>query len=224
MFSDSTTTNVRSIRANALRWSTQTLALALVVGAVLFASGIASPVHARMSWLGLLPLLIAVRLMRPVWAGTGGAIWGFSVWCFATTLFSADVPFTWSACLRFVGIGGGFGLIGAATTQRFGFHPFLLSAAWLVLDLALHADAGTLESGGLSYYLSRVLGTACLGSILIFCNAALVWAVLKLAKCADGVYAWLRRPRVARVNAFCESVVEQQVTGFWGYPRAPPAA
>ena len=140
------------------------LASAQLLGAMLFAAGLASPVYARMSWLGVLPLLIAVRLAEPPTASNKasrglqsarrlalqnfnlseplkaailGILWGLGVFAFSLLVLPATAGLPASGALRLVALGAGFCLLGSAVTRRAGFHPFLLAAAWLAVETLL---------------------------------------------------------------------------------------
>lgn len=191
----------------------------LVAGACLFASGLNSAVHARVSWLGLLPLLILVRCAPPLWAAVGGGLWGLCVWFFAARGWSTGIPST--AYLGFAAIGCGFGLVGAVATRRFGFHPFLLSAAWLLLEFAIRPPPGDVENGGLSSLVVRALGATCLGSILVFCNGVLVWVLCALLRRLHAA-RWARTPAVYSTIGTNTVHIPDLLVAFRGYPRGPP--
>ncbi len=163
------------------------LVLALIVGAYLAASGLASPVYARLSWLGVLPLLIAVRNCRPIHAGLCGAVWGSCYWLTAGLLLPISIELTTRATIQHVGSLAAFALLGALTTRKFGFHPLLLSATWVLLDLAFydHSESGlsfnASTSSALEYFLAHAMGTVFLSATLVFCNAALLHAVCRLS-------------------------------------------
>jgi hypothetical protein len=169
-----------------------------------------------------LPLLILVRCAPPLWAAVGGGFWGLSVWFFAAFLASSNVPSVADACLRFAGIGVGFGLLGAAATRRFGFHPFLLSAAWLLLELALHpVPSISMDSSELSYFLGRVVGAACLGAIPVFCNALLLWLWETVARPSPNrIVPRGVRPDDADGRSSCH--VPAAKWAAWANCRAPP--
>ena len=226
MFAGRHTARARDAHRKSAWWEISALTLSLAGGACLFASGMASPVHARISWLGLLPLLIMVRLSRPCWAAAGGAFWGLLVWLFGAALLSDDVPMTAAAVARLAGVGGGFGLLGAAATQRFGFHPFLLSAAWLVVELVVQppdrCSGRAVVLDGSSGFVVRTLGAAYLGALVVLGNALLLWLAWAVVG-FPGVR--LRRPGGGPPLARCAVPNSLALTTrriVRAYPRAPP--
>lgn len=210
-------------------WRAAALVFALIVGAYVAASGMASPVYARLSWLGVLPLLIAVRSAPPILAGLCGTIWGLCYWLFAGAVLPTTVPLTATACLQLTGGASAFALLGALITRRYGFHPFLLSATWLLLDVVVcvgghSVDMSTTVGDETSYshFLARALGTACLGAALVLINAILLLAVCKLAHCDDAPrkWAWVTLVKVGGIRALSSSPAYHPVV--YGPPRAPP--
>lgn len=199
------------------------LTLLLAAGACLFAGGLGQPVYTRVSWLGLLPLLILVRCSGLFSAAAGGAFWGLCVYFLGMLTQKPAACADLLACLRLSGTGAAFGMLGSAATRRFGFHPFLLSAAWLAIELIVRpTDSVDIQAGGFSYFFGRVLGAACLGGVLVFCNGLLVWLVCALAARMSPPSRWARSGGVQTARSGPLFTIPNLHLEFTSYPRAPP--
>ncbi len=75
-----------------------TLALSLVASALLAALSLASPEHAWLRWSafgGLLPLFVAIRVLRPGRASLAGALCGLALFVFSVAVFNTGVSDGW---------------------------------------------------------------------------------------------------------------------------------
>ena len=207
------------------------LAASLPVSAYLAANAVASPQHALLGFLTLLPLFAAIQTLTPFGAMLCGALWGASVFIFgayglgAPMLFSPTaVGFISLTALPAIYAGGG-----AWLTRRIGFSPFVLGVGWMSVELALarlglHSGllAGTQGDTALMDYIGRALGYVLVAFLVAYVNAALVGVLGRVR---------LTVPRFVptRSSAAGSSCLISQILGCLSlfalqpsHPRAPP--
>lgn len=128
---------------NAIQSRSQTRLLSL--GLVLFCSVgggwlRTSLVHAdygTISWLALVPLLLAVMNLRIGAAAICGAAWGLTA-LLADTLGAREVlNHSTFAALSLTLVPAAYGALGAWATRRRGFDPLFLALAWAGVELCL---------------------------------------------------------------------------------------
>ena len=206
------------------------LTIALVGGAYLTATAVGSPTHAWMGWLSLLPLFVAIRVLRPLRASACGALWGGCLFAFCVASGRTAVSANLASLALLTAIPAIYTLLGAGLTRWMGFSPFVLGVGWMGVELALaplglHSGllAGTQDHTALMNYIGRALGYVLVAFLVAYVNAALV-AVLARVR--------LRLPRPFRITTSGNGVLflRSQIIGCLSlvslqpsHPRAPPA-
>ena len=166
------------------------LALSLIGSAVLVALSIASPDHAWLRWSafgGLLPLFVAIRVLRPGRAMLCGALWGLSLYIFCVAVFNTGVSDALSSFALLIAIPAIYAYLAAKLTCWIGFSPFVLGVSWIGVELALeplglHTGllAGTQADGTLIHWLGGALGYVLVAFVVALINAALVSALARV--------------------------------------------
>ena len=205
------------------------LTIALVGSAYLTATAVGSPTHAWMGWLSLLPLFVAIRVLRPLRASVCGALWGGCLFAFCVAAGRTTVSANLASFTLLTAIPALYTLLGAGLTRWIGFSPFVLGVGWMGVELALaplglHSGllAGTQDQTALMDYIGRALGYVLVGFLVAYVNAALV-AVLGHVR--------LSVPRFVPTTASpdCGRSLISQILGCLSlfalqpsHPRAPP--
>ncbi len=206
------------------------IAPALVLSAYVLAAALATP---KLPWLGLLailPVLWSVRVLTPVWACIGGAVWGVSLLGFAQLFDSFNFEITLTNIALVAGAPALYAFLGSVMTRRIGFSPFLLSYGWILVELAIRPLAfrhgllaGTQENSLLLSLLGRGLGYVSIALVLAFASAWLVEIIVRVrngqyavtfSHCIDKSVALIVL-RTDRLFARCVPAISR--------PRAPPA-
>jgi hypothetical protein len=139
--------------------------------------------YAWATWIGLLPLLVAIRLFTPRWAGLAGGLWGLSVLVFVQLLPGAEAPLPLnpSKTLMFSAIPAIYSGLGCFLTQRLGFRTLLLALGWIWVELGLKLSGlhdGLLSPGSHNQAITRliggVLGYGFVGFFIVFAGVFLL--------------------------------------------------
>jgi len=205
------------------------LTVALVGSAYLTATAVGSPSHAWMGWLSLLPLFVAVRVLRPLRAGVCGALWGGCLFTFCVAAGRTAVSANPASFILLTAIPAIYTFLGAWLTRWIGFSPFVLGVGWMGVELALaplglHSGllAGTQDHTALMDYIGRAMGYVLVGFLVAYVNAALVAVFARVR---------LRLPRPFRITRSGNGVLflRSQIVGCLSlvalqpsHPRAPP--
>lgn len=208
------------------------LPASMPISAYLMASAVASPPHAILGFLTLLPLFVAISALTPLGAALCGAVWGASVFFFGVwgsgdplILPPTAVAFVLLTALPAIYAGGG-----AWLTRRIGFSPFVLGVGWMGIELALaplglHNGllAGTQGDTALMDYIGRALGYVLVAFLVAYVNAALV-AVLGRIGCVPPLRLWVAARDDAKVLLRSQIVGGLSLVAIQpSHPRAPPA-
>ena len=166
------------------------LALSLVASALLVALSIASPECAWLRWFafgGLLPLFVAIRVLRPGRAMFAGALWGLALYVFCVAVFDTGISTGFSSIGLLTAIPAIYAFLAANLTRWIGFSPFVLGVSWMGVELAfeplgLHTGllAGTQGDGTLINWMGGALGYVLVAFVVALINAALVSAVARV--------------------------------------------
>ncbi len=205
------------------------LAVALVGSAYLTATAVGSPTHAWMGWLSLLPLFVAIRVLRPLRASACGALWGGCLFAFCVAADRTAVSANLASLALLTAIPAIYTFLGAWLTRWMGFSPFVLGVGWMGVELALaplglHSGllAGTQDHTALMDYIGRALGYVLVAFLVAYVNAALVAVFARVR---------LRLPRPFRITTSGNGVLflRSQIIGGLSLvalqpsrPRAPP--
>ena len=203
------------------------LVASLVVSALLVVVAIRDPRYDVLECIALVPLLAAIRLLRPLGALVCGALWGAQLhfgllqpnFGFATTPVQT---------LLFVLIPALYAGIASALTGRFGFQPLLLALGWLGPECLLRllpGEGGLLARGVTSSSAlsvgSRFFGWLVFVILIVYVNAKLV-AVLGQLRFAPHRGERVRRSAVSCVATSSSTARPQSVRLHPASPRAPP--
>lgn len=205
------------------------LAGSLAGSAYLTATAVGSSTHAWMGWLSLLPLFVAIRVLRPLRASACGALWGGCLFAFCVAASRTAVAANLASLAFLTAIPAIYTFLGAWLTRWVGFSPFVLGVGWMGVELALaplglHSGllAGTQDHTALMDYIGRALGYVVVAFLVAYVNAALV-AVLARVR--------LSVPRFIPTTASpdCGRSLISQIFGCLSlfafqpsHPRAPP--
>ncbi len=163
----------------ALKWSAS-LAVLILSAFVMIVSA-TTPGYQWVGCVALLPLFNAIRVQSPVRAAFDGAIWGLSLFAFATLSSETRISFDLLSGALLPVVLGLYAFFGARLTRQVGFSPYLLDLCWIGVELALkplglHYGllAGT-QSGGVSIELvGGFAGYAVVAFLVAYVNAALL--------------------------------------------------
>ena len=211
------------------------LLLSLAVSAGLLSAAIASPSYPWFGWITPLPLLLAVRLMRPLEALAGGAFWGAGLFLLLAHGDDASIAQTFQSLALLSVIPAIYACWASWFTRRFGFasSALLLGFMWAVVEIALTPlglDGGLLSGthaqadGSLVHSLAGVVGYVFIAALVTTANGLLFSMVTRacVPGCTPRRYArssakTQRRffPQEVPVHPFASSGPAQ--------PRAPPA-
>jgi len=205
------------------------LTIALVGSAYLTATAVGSPTHAWMGWLSLLPLFVAIRVLRPLRALACGALWGGCLFAFCVAAGSTAVSANLASLALLTAIPAVYTFLGAWLTRWMGFSPFVLGVGWMGVEFALAPLglqsgllAGTQDHTALMEYIGRALGYVLVAFLVAYVNAALVAVFARVR---------LRLPRPFRTTTSGNGVLflRSQIIGCLSlvtlqpsHPRAPP--
>jgi hypothetical protein len=161
-----------------------TLVGSLIASALLVAAAIRNPHFRFCPWLGLVPLYVAVRALRPVGAAVCGAVWGSYV-VLGVAWYTGAIPSMAPWILVAILIPAGYAAAASAWTGRFGYRPLLFGAAWLVPEALVQLSSGA----------TGLLGRTVLHGPLGVASQLFGWMLLAglLAWIDAEIAAWLGR-------------------------------
>lgn len=153
----------------------------IVLSAYLTAWAVGSPTHSWVAWLSLLPLFVAIRVLRPLRALACGALWGGCLFAFCVASSRMAVSASLLSFALLTVIPAIYMFLGATLTRWIGFSPFVLGVGWMGVELALaplglHNGllAGTQGDTAFMDYIGRALGYVLVAFLVAYVNAALV--------------------------------------------------
>ena len=164
--------------------------LSLIGSAYFMSLAISSSDHHWFGWITLLPLLLIIRVLLPVYAMGCGALWGASL--FAFSICSVDSPITVSplSLLFLTLIPAIYTSIGARITRRIGFSPLLLGIGWIGVELALYPLglhrgllAATQGDGIVVHYIGQCTGYVLVAFLVAYVNALLLSLLTCVHEC-----------------------------------------
>lgn len=168
------------------------LAALLAAGAVAVGASIGLAGWGWLCWVGLLPVFLAIRIMRPGLALLGGGLWGGSL--FVTLAFLGDgIPLTLRSLGLMVVIPALYCGSSVCVTRRIGFNPLVLGLGWVGVELALGwlglcrgLLTGAGSQGPVTAVAGRVLGYACAAFLIAYLSALIVSLAADLRLPASG--------------------------------------
>ncbi|MEK6677625.1 MAG: hypothetical protein AABZ47_18480 [Planctomycetota bacterium] len=204
------------------------LLVSLVGSAYLMAGALGPMKHPAVGWFALVPIFVSIYVLKPVFAGLSGVLWGVSVIFFAPYAgWRADALGPWSVLLIAIvpGLYAGFG---AALTRWIGFSPFVLAVGWMGVELALSPiglrlgllglgveESGWLHSLGLSF------GYVVAAFVVAYVNAGFICVVVSKTFSKSRNRPFVSSDSRARLQ-LREIVYLSRVSLRTAQPRGPP--
>ncbi len=159
------------------------LLLLLVASAGLLSAAIESPSYPWFGWITLLPLLLAIRVLRPLQAAAAGALWGISLFLFLASGADPRIAMGVASFALLSTVPAIYAFWAAWLTRRFGSCVLLLGFGWGLVEVALSPLGmnggllgGThgLADGSFVHLLEGVLGYVCMASFIATANGLLL--------------------------------------------------
>lgn len=125
---------LRLARVGSAAWPACGLA---TVGAYLVAMALRDSRFAAVAWIGLLPIFLGLRLLRPWAAAAVAGVWGAGVFLFSSGSAALADARTGIGFLLVTTLPALYAFVGARMIRRVGFHPLLLALAWMGVEFAL---------------------------------------------------------------------------------------
>jgi apolipoprotein N-acyltransferase len=193
------------------------------------AMSVGLPGYSWIAWFGLLPLFLAIRILRPIAAALAGAFWGICFYFFSATGSIGVISPTVQSLALLTIVPALYTFFGALLTRLVGFNPLLLAFGWIVLELALKPLglqqgllACTQSQGPFLHWISNLLGYAFV-AFLVACVNASVLSILSIARLR--FFCW-NPAEISPYSEVCHisltSLYFRLITIFRGYPRPPP--
>jgi apolipoprotein N-acyltransferase len=208
------------------------LFLLVLIGSFLTTVSIAADEYAWAVWIGLFPLLIAIRLFPPLWAMLSGGAWGLGIFVFSHFVPGADshIPFTFSSAALLSAIPAIYACTGGFISGLIGFRPLILALGWIGVEIGLkpfgiHDGLFVMTNGtqALILIIGGILGYSFIGFLIVFAGAFL----LDLA-CAIHFHPIRCKSQSPVHDVLLTSPPENILTGLASIilqpakPRAPP--
>jgi apolipoprotein N-acyltransferase len=204
-------------------------AAGLASSAGLMAVALDSSAFWWLGWVTLIPLFLAIRLLRPVVALWAGGFWGLSLFVISSLIGSSAIPLTPTALFFLAVIPSLYTCVGAAVTRRKGFHPLLLGLGWAGVEIALTPLAlrngllaGTIGSSGWVLSLGKLGGYVLVAFLVAFANAVILSLLAGVGGLARS-HRILSLPHETRQTLrFVEDLVFSSQFLELVHPRPPP--
>ncbi len=157
------------------------LILSLVAGAFLMAMSLGPSGHSWLGWLTLLPLFVAIRVLKPLRAMLCGALWGLCLHVFGVSAFATGISSGLFSLALLTAIPAAYALLASWLIRRMGFSPFVLGVSWMGVELALRPLglhhgllAATQGDSTLVHWLGGALGYVLVAFVVALANAVLL--------------------------------------------------
>lgn len=154
------------------------LAALLTISAAMTAFACTSPTLGITAWFSLLPLFLAVRILRPSEALIAGGLWGLALFAALQALGQSFAVSGTTSLLLLVTVPAIYTWLGASVTRWTGFHPLLLGLGWVGVEVALRPLSlrnglltGTQGNGLIVRLVGGVLGYLLVAFLLALANA-----------------------------------------------------
>lgn len=208
---------------------TALIALSLMGGAYLMSVALRSTDGRWLGWITLLPLFLAIRVLRPGQAFLAGGFWGLCLAIFSSTGSGAPLALTLRSGLLLSAIPALYALLGSVITRRIGFSPLLLGLGWVGVELALQPLA--LHNGLLAHTQGNALVMRAVGALsgyiivaflVAYVNASIVEMLTNVCDVSG------TRRLVNHADDFPRTIFTLDLPSYWihcptpAHPRAPP--
>ena len=208
------------------------LVVVLAMGAVLTALSAERKVPICFNVVGILPVFLAIQLVRPSVAAMLAGFWGLCVVTLpgGQARMGASDP---AILLLAIAMPALHAWICASVTHRVRFSPLMIAFAWVGVELAfvgLGLERGFIGSfvdqGPIVGWLSSSLGTLFAGLLVAYLAA---WLGLAISE-ADRLMPSVRRPLRAYIELFSNTLFRNEILPTLRFasqpciPRGPPLA
>jgi len=205
------------------------IAVALIVSAALMAASRSSGGLSWVAFIGLIPVFMAIRYIRPGPAPLFGGLWGAGYYLYLS-LPSCGGNLSIASLLLFIAVPAVYTGLGAWLTRKVGYLPAVLATGWIVVEWLLGTPGshpGTLtgaeSSNTLIGYIGQALGYLVVAVLIAYVNALLLSLVDQIRLTfADTVYRFAVLADTRREFSHEFSLYRSTLTAFNCSPRAPP--
>jgi len=205
------------------------LVISLILSALLMAVAVGSTACSWLAWFGLLPLFLAIRVLRPAAATLAGAIWGVCFYFFSVAFAAHAISPTFQSFALLTIVPAFYACFGVLLCRWIGFNPILLALGWVLVEVAIKPLglqqgllASTQSQSPILHWISRVLGYAFVAFLVACVNASLL-AVLSNARLKIPRQRSLAGlPNSGTIHLSQTLLYLRLITIFRGYPRPPP--
>ncbi len=204
------------------------LGAALLFSAFLMAVAIHAPSYWWLGWVTLLPLFLAIRVLRPIPATLAGMFWGVSFFAISAAGGQTAISPTLGTLALLGVIPGLYAGFGSYATRRVGFSPLLLGLGWVAVEFALHPLAlqnGLLAGTQADGLFVRVIGNLAGYVLVAFLVAYVTASLLSVLDACVGATSLRFAPRSsATAVKFFSHESQVRLLDFISpsRPRAPP--
>lgn len=155
------------------------LAIGLALSAGLAAVTSKAPNDVWPAWIMLIPLLLAIRNLSPIYAAGAGLFWGVCLFAIISTTNGAAFEL-WALVLPAT-VPAGYAWLGSRLTRRAGFCPLLLALGWIGVEIALRPIglqdgllAGTQGHALVGRTLGHLFGYVAVAFVVVYVNASIL--------------------------------------------------
>lgn len=155
------------------------LAIGLALSAGLAAGTSKAPNDVWFAWIMLIPLLLAIRKLSPVYAAGAGLFWGVCLFVIISATNGAALELRALALL--VTAPAGYAWLASRVTRRAGFCPLLLALGWIGVEMALRSIglqdgllARAQEHGLVGRTLGYLFGYVAVAFVVVYVNASIL--------------------------------------------------
>lgn len=203
--------------------------LSLVLSSWLLSIAVGTNSCSWLGWFALVPLFMAIRILRPPSAAIAAAIWGACYYLFSITADSSMIVSGLLPIVLLVTIPAIYAFFGSLTTRRIGFNPLILALGWIAVEFTLQPLglkhgllAGTQGNGVLLDTVGRALGYVLVAFMVVSVNASLL-ALMSIKQINIPIYNSIVESANSELCVFSHvSFYPQTLSCRQRQPRAPP--
>ncbi|MEE8143697.1 MAG: hypothetical protein V3T77_11395 [Planctomycetota bacterium] len=201
----------------------------------IFLSGVvtalaAQPNSPSLAWIGLIPLLLAIRSLTSKASSLAGVLWGVGFYLSAVVWVAPQLAVQPWALLLLLVVPGTYAGLGALLTRKIGFCPFILAVGWILVELGLQPlglHSGLLAAAPVEspffQTLGGLLGYAYVAFFVVLVNASIIVILSKARLQLPMLAAWFIAPLKLTAILFPQNnSVLIRPRGLLFCSRAPP--
>lgn len=155
------------------------LAIGLAASAGLAVSTSRAPNDVWLAWIMLIPLMLAIRTLSPIYAACAGLFWGVCLFVIISVTNGAALGF-WALPLVAM-VPAAYAWLASRTTRRAGFCPLLLAIGWIGVEIAFGPLglqngllAGAQEHALVGRTLGYLFGYVAVAFVVVYVNASIL--------------------------------------------------